>query len=882
MSKRFTSILAALIGAAAVSHAEEYYCHFHGAFHGSQATPFAPGGEPARRYAPDRNADFIHLKLDVTPDFKERSVTGSASITFQPLGLPLAELRLDAEQLRVVSVTSKVPIQGYQATDHEILIQFDPPLPVGSEHTVTIDYKAYPENGLFFRTPELGYGTNETHLYTQGETIVARHWYPMFDSPNEKASTEIICHVPSGMDVFSNGRKLGTETNSTSGLVAHHWRQEKPHANYLVCLAAGYFKSIEDTHGDLPLAFIVPPDELPLAKNSFRRTKEMMVFFEKEIGMPFPWDKYFQIVTRDFQAGGMENTSLTVLTDRTLFADESETIRSSESLVAHELAHQWFGDVVTCKDWSHLWLNEGFATYYDALFTESFHGRDEFRYVMLNRARTLTRQTNNTRAIVTRVLKPDGGDQFNGLVYGKASWILHMLRSQFGPELFRRAVGTYLDRHKFQPVVTEDLLQAFEEVTGRSLDRFFDQWLYHGGNPALKADYAWDARAKIARVSLRQTQPVNDEVLDFQFPLTLRFQGAFGTVDKVVQVDGRTADFEFAFPSAPTVVRLDPEVSLLASIDFTPPRALTVAQLADKSDPLGRINAIERLAREKSPDTVALLRDVLNEDDRWFVRVEAAKALGRIGTDGAFDALRASLAQKEARARKAVVEAIADFTTPTALTALTNIVSTEKNPDIIGSALGGLANHPTDASRQILIAQLDSRSVNEHVFDSAVAAMRQLDDPAFIAPLRAALDRREADLVGRGLTAALNTLGYLARNETDKTAVRQVLLAKTRHLREAVALGAINGLGQLKDPAARSTLAAMAVSARNDRFQNAAEAALKALDQDARPASAIPDLRQDMLELQKTNRELREELDRLKQRLDAVSTRPAEKAPRKK
>ncbi len=881
MSKRFPSFLAALLGAAASLHAEDFYCRVHGVQHQSLASPFAPGGESARRYAPDRKADFTHLRIDVTPDFKERSIIASTKITFTPIGLPLEELRLDAEDLRVVSVTSRVALKDYQATDHAIVIRFDPPLPVGAEQAVTIDYKAYPENGLFFRTPELGYKPEETHLYTQGETIGERHWYPMLDAPNDKLTTEIVCRVPAGMEVFANGHQTGIETNSATGLVAHRWVQDKPHANYLVCLVAGYFKLIEDKQGDVPLAFIVPPDELPYAANSFRHTKDMMAFFEKETGQAYPWDKYFQAVVRDFQAGGMENTSLTVLTDRTFFDDASETIRSSESLVAHELAHQWFGDLVTCKDWSHLWLNEGFATYYDALFVGSFHGRDEFRYAMLNKARALVGQTNNTRAIVTRVLKPDAGDQFNGLVYGKGSWILHMLRSEFGPDLYRKSIQTYLAAHKFQPVVTDDLLRAFEEVTGRSLDRFFDQWLYHGGNPALKADYSWDAKTGIARVSLRQTQPVNDDVLDFHFPLTLRFKGDFGTVDKVVQIDERTADFEFAFPSAPKIVRLDPEVSLLASIDFKASRVMSLAQLADASDPIGRIDALERLAKDKAPDTIKVLREMLNEDEHWFVRVEAAKTLGKVGTDEALTALQASLAQKEARARKAVVDAIGGFTDPKALATLTQVIDSEKNPDIVGSAVAGLASHPGETARRILIAQLDSHSVGESLFDRAVATMRQLDDPAFVAPLTLAVARREADLAGHGLTTALDTLGYLARNDDDKSAVRQLLLDQTRHLREAVAIGAINGLGQLKDPASRSTLAAISLSARNDRFQEAAGSALKNLDKDVRPAAAIPDLRSDVLELQKSNKALKEELEKVQQRLDTLSTLPAKKAGKK-
>ena len=328
-----------------------------------------------RKYAPDREIDILHLALEVTPDFKQRTIAGKATLKFKPIARPFQELKLDAVDLAVESLTATETILGYQVTDKQIVVTFEQPIPPAKEASVTITYRAEPASGLYFRTPEMGYKEGDTHLFSQGEEIEARHWYPCFDSPNEKFTSEMTCHVPEGMTVVSNGR-LVAEEKDANGLVAVRWLQDKPHVNYLVSLVAGYLKKVEDKYKDVPLAFYTPASEINEAPNSFRDTKDIMAFFEQEIGVPYPWSKYYQVCVNDFVAGGMENTSATTLTDYTLFTTATENIRDSQGLVAHEMAHQWFGDLVTCKDWSHIWLNEGFATYYESLFEGRKNGRD--------------------------------------------------------------------------------------------------------------------------------------------------------------------------------------------------------------------------------------------------------------------------------------------------------------------------------------------------------------------------------------------------------------------------------------------------------------------------------------------------------------------------
>src|ERR1043166_424048 len=389
-----------------------------------------------RKYAPERDVQVLHLALEVTPDFKQRTIGGKTTLRFKTMAKPVQELKLDAVDLNVQTVESTEKVQHYQVAGEKLVITFAAPIPADKEAAVTITYSAEPKQGLYFRTPEMGYKQGDTHLFSQGEAIQARHWYPCLDSPNMKATSEVTCHVPEGMTVISNGRLVSESKDAATGLVASHWSQEKPHANYLITLVAGYLKKLEDKAGTVPLAFYTPPSEIQYAQTSFRTTKEIMEFFNQEIGVPYPWPKYDQVCVNDFVAGGMENTSATTLTDRTLCTDDTENIHSSDSLVAHEMAHQWFGDLVTCKDWSHIWLNEGFATYYDALFDGHKNGRDAMLYGMYGNARQILGAANDTNAIVRRTYdSPDS--MFDFLAYPKGGWVLHMLRSQLGEEVLR-------------------------------------------------------------------------------------------------------------------------------------------------------------------------------------------------------------------------------------------------------------------------------------------------------------------------------------------------------------------------------------------------------------------------------------------------------------
>src|SRR5947199_1761073 len=321
------------------------------------------------------------------------------------------------------------------------------------------------------------------------------------------------------------------------------------------------------------------------------------------------------------------------------------------------MAHQWIGDLVTCKYWSDIWLNEGFATYYESLYHGHKNGRDPMLYELYQRARQITGMTNDTNAIVRRTYDSPG-EMFGYLAYPKGGWVLHMLRSQLGEELYRRCIRTYLERHRFDNVVTEDLRAVIEEFSGRSYDQFFDQWVYHAHHPELEVNYGWDEKTKLAKVTVKQTQPISEQVLLFHFPLAVRFKSPTGLVDRQVNVSEKEEDFYFALSEAPQIVRLDPDFTLLAKIKFEPPTAMLHAQLADRDDVIGRLLALEQLAAKKDKETVAKLKQALNGDPFYGVRIEASKALRSIHSDEALEALLESTNQSDARVRR---HAIADL-----------------------------------------------------------------------------------------------------------------------------------------------------------------------------------------------------------------------------
>ena len=879
VSKTLASIIVALLlmVAQGSSAAElENVCRYCGRTHRALPMPGDLATTNGRQYAPDRQVDVLHIKLDVTPDFKEHTVDGTATLRFTPISKPLESLRLDAAHLDVSDVRSSHAVRDYSSDNKNLTIVFKEPVPVGVEASVEIDYTAEPVQGLYFRTPEMGFPKGDAHCWTQGEPHEARHWFPSFDYPNERSSTEIICHVPQDMTVVSNGR-LVDENDEADGMKAVHWLQEKPHVSYLICMVAGHLEKLEGKHRDVPLGFYTQPSKAKYAANAFRDTTDIMAFYEEEIGVPYPWDKYDQVTCADYHWGGMENTTLTTLTQRTIHADEIENVRSSRSLNAHEMAHQWFGDYVTCKDWSHLWLNEGFATYYALLHERHQFGQDAFNYGLYLDARDdIAPMKKDLRPIVYREYK-DPGEQFDFRNYPKGSWVLHMLRSMLGEDQYRQAIRTYLQRHALSDVETEDLREAFEEVSGRPLDKFFDQWVYHGGVPELKVTYRWIAKEKTAHVTVEQTHETNDDVLLFELETDLRFIVDGAGVDEPIKIDGRRHDFYVKLPAEPQIVRFDPQYTLLAQVAFNKSDKLLRTQLKNEKDGIGRVLACDGLAKRKTKANVAALRHALNDDAFYGVRIAAAEALRKIGSAEAVAALVESTDQPDARVRQQVVKELGACHRDEAGEKLLEIVNQEKNPAIVATAITGLGLYQGEAASAAVKKALSSKSNANEAAGAAFVAIRDLNDTKLADDLMQTIKSRDQQLSPQDMAEGMISLAKISQRGRRRDAAFEFLKTYLNHPRQVLRGAAVGALGELHHPAARPLLEPLAADERDRYLAEKAKVALEALDKETPLVPAeVGELRREVRDLRKSQDKLQKAIDELKaKRAAAADATPA-------
>lgn len=835
--------------------------------------PDPVGATPGRKYARDRKVDIGHLRIEVTPDFAARSIAAMATLTFTPIARPLPELRLDAVDLRIgkVEVTGAV-LAEHQSTAEELVLTFRDPVPAGTKVSVTVTYTAAPERGLYFRTPEMGYPAGDTQLWTQGEPELHRFWFPGYDFPNERFTSEVICHAPESMEAVSNG-SLISRTKRPDGLVTTHWRQDQPHVNYLVALACGNFTKLEDSLDGLPLAVLVPPSNAAEAANTFLDTKKILAFYEREIGVPYPWAKYFQVYCHDFVAGGMENTSASFMAESLVFSSATEQLRTLHELDAHETAHQWFGDLVTCRDWAHLWLNEGFASYYTLLYEGEKFGADGFAHGLWEAAQRVLGSAPDSKPIVWRDYT-DPMQQFDYRAYPKGAWVLHMLRSQLGPDLFREGIKTYIGRHRDGIVTTDDLQQALEDVSGLSFDQFFDQWVYHGGHPELAVDYSWEADTKMARISVRQTQTASPQVPLFRLPLPVRFILPGGAVkEATLEVKAANEEYYISLPAAPEMIRIDPASTVLAQVAFTPPGEMLTRQLT-QGDVMGRFYAVQKLGERKDDDTVKQLAGVLAGDAFWGVRQEAVKALRKIDTTAARDSLLAAAAQPDARVRQEWVQALGSLFTPQAAARLSRLATEEANPEILATVITAFGHHAGASPADFLTRDSYRQTVSFAAIQTLRARDEQTAAPAVLARLQAIRSTAPGIPAPRAsaYAGALDALAFLSRKQPDPSATVAFLTSHLTDPREGHRAAAAKALGTLGDPRARAALNALTGVRKpfNDPVRTAAEAALTRLTSLQTGAPELQDLVQRLQEQQKRLEDLNDKIQKMEKKATPV------------
>jgi aminopeptidase N len=652
---------------------------------------------PPEHFTRDRTYDVIHIKLELNLDEKQKTVDGKVTTKFAPLRPNLNEFVLDAAEMKIkrVYLPDGRELRFYFDTlAQKLKIYLDSSYSFKDTLSVIVEYfVSNPRKGLYFIQPDSAYPDKPYQIWSQGQPEDNHYWFPCYDFPNDKATSELIATVKKNFVVISNGKLLSVSDDAKKGLRTYHWYMDKPHSSYLISIVVGEYVKLQDYYLDIPLEYYVYKSNAKYAKLSFEKTPDIMKFFSEKIGYKYPYDKYAQTIVEDFVYGGMENITATTLTSSTIHDERAHLDVSSDGLVAHEMAHQWWGDLLTCRSWEHAWLNEGFATYFTALYFEYAKGKDEFQFNVYNMQRSarFADMTDKKPTVWNRYFDPT--DVFGPHIYQRGGAILNMLRFVLGDELFWKAINYYAHKYAFQNVETNDFKIAIEEATGYNLKWFFDQWLYKAGYPIFEVKYSYDDSKKLLKLEVEQIQPgdsLTPEV--FKTPVDVEIATKSERKTFRIFIDKRKETFEFEVSDKPLMVIFDKGNWILKELYFDKSKDELIYQAQNASEMIDRLVAVQELGKMSSdPDVVELMKKISRSNEFYAVRQEAINNLGKLkDEDVAKFLIELYKDEGDSRIRRSIVDALKNFKFNFVVSFLNDVVKGEKSYYVIASAINSL------------------------------------------------------------------------------------------------------------------------------------------------------------------------------------------------
>ncbi|MCH7702478.1 MAG: HEAT repeat domain-containing protein [Planctomycetes bacterium] len=827
-------------------------------------------GEDLGRYPPDRLVDVRHVKLELTfDDLLSKSFSGSETYTVRAIAPGVTSIVLNAVDLSIERVEAiDSPAVTFDYDDERLVLEFAEPLPTDRDSSVRIDYRCVnPEQGLHYYLPDERQPQRVPQVHSQGQTEHNRHWFPCHDSPNERSTTEMIVTVPSRFRALSNGRLLDKRVDGEH--TTYHWRQDVPHVAYLVTLVIGEFGMVSDTWRGIPLTYYGRPGEEDDIRRAYVRTPEIMEFFSQYFGVPYPYARYDQIGVENFGSGGMENTTATTMYSGVPLDERAAMDHTSDGLIAHEMAHQWYGDLLTCKSWAHLWLNEGFATFCADLWKEHHEGADEHSYAKWRKYRGVARadRTESPDAVIFGDYE-DAWDTFRhkgGLPYSKGSSILHMLRHELGEEVFAKGLQQYTRTFQASEVETDDFRKVMEAVAGRSLRQFFEQWTLRPGIPRLKVAYRWDHETKTAIVDVEQTQPIDRPTPAFAVPLDLYFRTDHRETRVTMQLERRHEVLRYRFDSAPNLFCIDPDGGLLKALEVHKSRPMWLTQLAQGPTVAARCEAAVNLADQNRPEVIeALTHTVSNEHEFWGVRSEAASALGQMQSSPAREALivLADPANRieHPKVRRYVVNALSSYPHAAVTPILIAYATSDASYAVEAAATSALGDAVGQGVTATLLANTEKHSYRDAIRTAAVRALGKRGEPEGIDACMAVAAYGQPD---RTRPAAIRALGELGEEDSDRTRIREFLLPMLDDPERRPRRAAIAALGALADPDAIDALGRLRDGSALEEYRDAAEAAIKRIRSDQEESEAVGSLGRELEDLRTLRDELEQRIEEL-------------------
>ncbi len=815
--------------------------------------PFAFASSP-RHFERPRPFAIEHIAVDLALDFETRSIRGSATIRIRRVDPEATAIELDAVGFAITSVAIGGKETKYTYDGKRLVVQ------VGSNAdlaSVSVIYSATPRKGLYFLDADEHVPNRPKQAWTQFQEEDARHVLPCHDKPHAKMTTETRIRVPIGFYVLSNGALVGRETVGKTEVF--HWKMDEPHPSYLITIVAGEFSELHDVARidgetpkleetvryegrDVPLTYLVPKGREEDAKRTFARTPDMITWFSELLGVPYPWNKYAQVVVSDFIFGGMENTTATTMYEHILLDERAAIDVTSDDLIAHELAHQWFGDLVTCRDWSEGWLNEGFATFMEHVWREHHLGRDEYEYSIRHDLGSYLGEASGRyrRPIVCQDYDAPL-DLFDRHLYEKGGLVLHVLRTELGDALFWKGVSTYLHRHARGVVETRDLMRALEEVSGRSLGRRFEELVHRPGHPDVEIDLSWEDG--VLRCAAKQTQSTSDGVPNaFEIPIVLSIVDPDTRRERreMLRLTSRADSFSIPCASRPRFVVVDPEMRIVGDVTVKAPADMLRAQLAEAKTARGRWLAAQALAKVDDPPTIeALAARLLDDGEFWGVRVESAEALGKLRAREAFEVLVRARDVAHPKVRRGVVDALGRFRTTAAVEALKPKALRDDSYLVEAEAARALGKTRQTAAFEVLLDVMGRTSWADVIASGAIDGLAALRDDRALPHLFSRTRYGHATRVRRAAALAIPKLA------TDRRA-REHLEDLLDDSDPILRMDVVRALADLGDARSRAPL-----RARGE------------VDLDARVRRRIREVVRDLGGERKINEELKDTVERL-------------------
>jgi aminopeptidase N len=837
-----------------------------------------PGSKP--HYNPDRPGQVDHIFLDLILDIPHQRFHGTCTTTIIPVRSPIDRLTMDAVDLEIASILvdgvscqfdydgEKIEIHLQQATTTEVM-------------KVKIAYSVdHPQRGLYFIQPTADYPDKPTQVWTQGEDEDSRFWFPCFDYPGQLATSEIRVQVPQGFKAISNGELLKTE--SVPEGVIYHWSQQQVHPTYLMTLAVGDFAEIRDEWRGRPITYYVDQGREADAQRSMGKTPRMVEFLSQKYGYDYPYPKYAQVCVDDFIFGGMENTSTTLLTDRCLL-DERAAMDNlqTESLVLHELAHQWFGDLVVIKHWSHAWIKEGMASYAEVFWTEAEYGNDDAAYYLLNEARSYITEDSNRyrRPIVTNIYR-EAIELYDRHLYEKGACVYHMIRSILGDELYDRAIQTFVQDNAHKTVETVDLLRAIDQATGYNLMFLFDQYVFRGGHPDYQVAYTWEAESKLAKLSVTQKQANKDsnskELFDLKIPVAFGYIPTESSSPKLtnftLRIHQHEQSFYFPLEHKPDFISFDVNNNFLKTVTLQYPVAELKNQLKFDCDPVSRIYAAGALAKKGGLEAIKALAQSLTDDPFWGVRLEVAKKLGSIKLNQAFKVLKTGLQDPDARVRRSVIMALSNFKTTTSYETIAQFLNqgdaSYYTEAAAAQSLGGMVSGNLKEKQPEAIALLKTileqrQGWNEVVRSGAIAGLSKMKTSPEAVDL--ILEYTKPGIPQALRLTSIRCLGTISTGQTPEKLGEileqlQAIAGESFFLTQVAVTGA---LGQMQTSQAITILNDLAAQTPDGRVRRRAEEAVAKVQKNMGTDKAVKEMRTELDQLKQSNQDLLSRLAKL-------------------